>query len=83
MTFYVEIGALVVSLFILYILYRFIKDPLHLLANSIFGVVVLFLLNLFFGLGLPINFWTIAITALSGFAGIVLILLLHFLKLAF
>lgn len=83
MAIYIEVGALLVALFLLYLLIRFLKDPLYLLANSIFGIVILLLINVFFGLGIPINILSVGIVAIGGLTGLLLILVLHFLGLGF
>ena len=79
----IEIVALLLAVVILYVLYKFINQIIKLAMNSIAGIVILFLLNFVFGLGIPINIFTILITAFAGVGGVVLILILHFLGLAF
>jgi hypothetical protein len=54
-----------------------------LVVNGIVGVVLLFLTNLFLADDLPINLLTIAMCALGGVAGWLVILVLHFLGTAF
>jgi hypothetical protein len=83
MTIYIELGALIFMLFLFYLIMHFLKDPLLVIFNSIFGIVGMLLLNTFFHLGLVINFWSVAIVALGGIGGLVLVLILHFLEIAF
>ncbi len=83
MAIYIELGALIVVLFVLYLLYRFLKSPVAILLNSIIGIVILFLLNAIFNLGIAINFWSVATVALGGLAGVLLVLVFHFLGIAF
>lgn len=83
MSFYIELGALLAIIFILYLFFRFLKDPVLILWNSVFGIIVFFALDYFFGLGIPISFFSIAIVAVGGFAGLVFVILLHFLGIAF
>lgn len=83
MAIYIEVGALLVALFLLYLLFRFLKDPLYILGNSILGIVILFLVNIIFGLGIPINLLSVGIVAIGGLTGLLLILILHFLGLGF
>jgi hypothetical protein len=54
-----------------------------LVVNGIVGVVLLFLTNLFLADDLPINLLTIIICALGGVVGWLIILVLHFLGIAF
>lgn len=83
MAIYIELGALLAAILIVYLLLRFMKDPQLILINSIFGIIVFFSLDFFFHLGIPINFLSIAIVAVGGFPGVLFILLLHFLGIAF
>lgn len=83
MTLYVSIGALLAALFVIYLIYRFFKNPMAILANSVLGIIAFFVLDVVFKLGIPIDFWTIAVVALGGFGGVVLVLVLHFLGLGF
>jgi hypothetical protein len=83
MAIYIELGALLISLFLLYLFLHFLKDILIIIANSIFGFLIFVLLNTVFHFGIQINIWSIAIVALSGVVGIILVIILHFLGLAF
>jgi len=55
----------------------------RLIANTIAGLVLLFLTNLFLSDDLPVNLLTILICAIGGVAGWLLILVLHLLGVAF
>jgi hypothetical protein len=83
MAIYVELGALLFMLFIIYLIIHFLKNPLMMIYNSIIGIVVFYLLNAIFHLGIAVNFWSIAIVALGGIGGVIMVLILHFLGLAF
>ncbi len=83
MAIYIELGALLAALFILYVIYQFLKNPLLVLANSVLGFIVFLVLDIVFNLGIPIDFWTIAVVAIGGFGGVIFVLLLHFLGLGF
>ncbi|MEW6722768.1 MAG: pro-sigmaK processing inhibitor BofA family protein [Candidatus Micrarchaeota archaeon] len=83
MSIYAEAGALVLAVVLLYVLYYFIKNFAVILANSVFGLVSFILLNSFLGLGIPIDIWTIGIVGIGGFGGLIVVLILHFLGLAF
>jgi len=77
-----EIVGLLVALVIVYLILRFLKDPMYIIANSIMGIIIFFVLNLF-GLGIPINIFSIGIVAIGGVLGVLLVLIFHFLGLAF
>jgi hypothetical protein len=55
----------------------------RLIANTIAGLVLLFLTNLFLFDDLPVNLLTLVICAIGGVAGWLLILVLHLLGVAF
>jgi len=77
-----EIVGLLVALVIVYLILRFLKDPMYIIANSIMGIIIFFVLNLF-GLGIPIDIFSVGIVAIGGVAGVLLVLIFHFLGLAF
>ena len=54
-----------------------------LLINTIMGLVLIFLTNLFLSPPIPINILTILISAIGGVVGWVIILILHLLGVAF
>ena len=74
--------GLLVALLIIYLLLRFLKNPMYIIANSIMGILIFFFLNLF-GAGIPINLFSVGIVALGGIPGVVLVLLIHVLGLGF
>ncbi len=74
--------GLLVALVIVYLIYRFLKNPMYIIANSIMGIVIFFVLNLF-GAGIPIDILSVGIVAIGGILGVVLVLLIHFLGLGF
>ena len=83
MVYYAEIGAVLVAVFILYLLYTFLKNPLHVIANAIMGIVILFVINWFLVRDVAINFFSVATAAIAGIPGVLLVLLIHFLGLGF
>ncbi|MFH0738102.1 MAG: pro-sigmaK processing inhibitor BofA family protein [Candidatus Micrarchaeota archaeon] len=74
--------GLLVALLIVYLIFRFLKNPMYIIGNSIMGILVFFILNLF-GAGIPINIFSVGIVAIGGIPGVVLVLLIHFLGLGF
>ena len=79
----IEVGALLVAVFILYLVYSFLKNPLHVLANTVVGILLFWLINLFLVRDVAVNFFSIAIVAIAGIPGVLLVLLLHFLGMGF
>ena len=83
MVFFVEFGALLVAIFILYLLYSFLKNPVHLVANAVMGIIMFLIVNLFLVRDVAINFFSIGTVAIAGIPGVLLVLLIHFLSLGF
>jgi pro-sigmaK processing inhibitor BofA len=69
---YLAVGVALVIF--LYLFWQLIKK---LIVNSLVGLFFLFLLKYAFQVPIPINWWTIAVTALFGLAGVGSILILH------
>jgi len=83
MAIYIELGTLLAMLFAVYLILRFLRDPGLVISNSILGIIVFFCTDFFFHPGVPINALSIAIVAVGGVPAVLLILLLHFLGIAF
>ncbi len=83
MAIYIEVGALLAAFLLLYLLIKFLKHPGLIIANSIMGIIIFLVLNLFFGLGIPITVFSVGLVAIGGLAGVILVILLHFLGLGF
>jgi hypothetical protein len=80
---YIEIGTLIVALVALWLLFVFIQNPVALLVNSVFAIILLMLLNIIFKVGIPINIITVLVVAIGGIIGLLLILLFRFSNVAF
>jgi hypothetical protein len=75
---------IVVGLFLAVLLVsRGIRLLWALLINTIMGLVLIFLTNLFLSPPIPINILTILISAIGGVVGWLIILMLHLLGVAF
>jgi inhibitor of the pro-sigma K processing machinery len=83
MAIYIELGALIAAIFMLYLLIQFLKNPLLIVANSIIGIIAFVLLNSYFHLGIAINLWSILAVAFGGVVGFLFVLVLHLLGLGF
>ena len=83
MAIYFEVGAFLVALFLVYLLLRFLLNPLHIIANSILGIVCFFVVNTFAGVGIPITLLSVGVVAVGGILGVILVFLLHFTGLGF
>jgi len=83
MVFVVELVTLLVAIFILYLLYTFLKNPVHLIANAVMGIILFLLINLFLVQDVAINIFSVGTVAIAGIPGVLLVLLIHFLGLGF
>ena len=83
MTLLAELATLLVAVVIIYVLWKILEDARQLAVNSIIGIIVFWLLNQFFGLGIPINWLSVLVVALAGIPGVILVLLIHLLGLGF
>ena len=79
----IEVGSVIVALIVLWVLLVFIQNPIALLINSLIAIIIMLLLNAIFGLGIPINIITILIVAIGGIVGLLLIIILRVMKVAF
>ncbi len=77
-----ELFGLLIALLIVYLILVFLKNPMYILGNSIMGIVIFFILDIFKA-GIPINLFSVGIVAIGGIPGVVLVLLIHFLGLGF
>ncbi len=77
------VGAFAVGLVILYIIFRIVSLPVRTLwkfiVNSIIGAVGLWLLNVVFGLHIPINIFTALIVGTFGVPGMLVVVICHLL----
>ena len=78
-----EVVGLLIALVILYILYLLLKNGLHLIANAVMGIILFWIINMFLVKDVVIDFFSIAIVALAGIPGVLLVLIIHFLGLGF
>ena len=83
MAVFVEWGALVVALVIVYILFGAMKNISYVIVNSIMGIIIFLILNMVLKIGIAINLLSIGIVALGGTAGVILVLIIHFMGLGF
>jgi hypothetical protein len=83
MALYIELGALLVAALLFVLFLRLLRNPTLVLYHSILGVVSFFILDMLFSAGIPINIISVAVVAVGGVVGLLFVLLLHFLGIAF
>ena len=83
MVFVVEFVTLLIAVFILYLLYNLLKNPVSLVANAVMGIIIFLIINMFLVREVAINLFSIGTVAIAGIPGVILVLLIHFLGLGF
>ena len=78
-----EILGLILAIIIVIVLFRVARNIPALIGNAVIGVIILVLLNLFLSPPVVINIWSILISAIGGIAGVIIVLVLHCLGIAF
>jgi len=68
---------LLIGIALLAFIYIFWKVIKKLLINSVIGLFLLFVLRFAFQIPIPINIWTVGVTALFGLAGVGSLLILY------
>ncbi|MBU1975522.1 MAG: pro-sigmaK processing inhibitor BofA family protein [Nanoarchaeota archaeon] len=76
------ITLILIGIFVI-IMFTIFKKVLKLILNAIIGLVALFAFNAVFGTDVAVNFWSVVITALGGIVGFIVVIVLHFLGVAF
>lgn len=78
-----EILGLILAIIIVIVLFRVARNIPALIGNAVIGVIILVILNLFLSPPVVINIWSILISAIGGIAGVIIVVVLHFLGIAF
>jgi hypothetical protein len=75
--------ALLIVITLTLIFFSLVKRLVILVLNSLIGLFALMGFNLLFSQAIPINFWTVLLTAIGGIIGFTIVLVAHFLGIAF
>lgn len=78
-----EILGLILAIIIVIVLFRVARNIPALIGNAVIGVIILVILNLFVSPPVVINIWSILISAIGGIAGVIIVVVFHFLGIAF
>ncbi len=79
----IELTVILVAIIAAILLYKILKTVKHMLINTVVGLVMLVVANVVFGLGIAYSWIVILTCAIAGSIGALLIILLHYLGLAF
>ncbi|MBN1133861.1 MAG: pro-sigmaK processing inhibitor BofA family protein [Methanosarcinaceae archaeon] len=78
-----ELIVFLVAIIAAILLYKILKTIKHMLINTVVGLVMLVVANVVFGLGIAYSWIVILTCAVAGSVGALLIILLHYLGIAF
>jgi len=78
-----EIVGLILAIIVAVVLFKVLKSLPGLIVNAVIGVVILWILNLFLSPPVAINIWSVLISAIGGLPGVIIVVALHFLGIAF
>lgn len=79
----IPVIELIVLLIVIMTAYIFLHSIKHAIINTIMGLIILALANFYFHQGIIYSIWTILVCAIGGIPGAFLIIILHWLKIAF
>jgi hypothetical protein len=75
--------ALLIVLLLVLVLFGIVKRIFILAVNSVIGIFALIGYNYLFSAGIEVNFWSAIITAIGGIFGFIIVLIAHYLHIAF
>ncbi len=78
-----EIGILLFVILAVVAIYLILKTAKYFIVNTILGLIILFLGNIIFKLGIAYSIPAILVVAIGGIPGAILVILLHLLGVAF
>ena len=78
-----ELIVFLVAIIAAILLYKILKTIKHMLINTVVGLIMLVVANVVFDLGIAYSWIVILTCAVAGSVGALLIILLHYLGIAF
>lgn len=71
------IGVIVVAFILMWVAYQLLKTAKKMAINAIAGILLLVISNLVLGLGIGYSWVVVLVCAIGGFAGAVIVIILH------
>jgi len=78
-----EILFVILAIIGVIIAYYFLKTATHLIINTVLGLIIFFIANAVFNVGIPYSFAALLVCALGGIPGAVIVIVLHMSGIAF
>jgi len=79
----IEIGLIVLGLVIIIGAFIILRSITHFVINAVVGLLILFIANSVAGIGIGYSWLVILICGIGGILGAILVLVLHFMGIAF
>ena len=79
----IEIGLIVLGLVIIIGAFIILRSITHFVINAVVGLLILFIANSVAGIGIGYSWLVILICGIGGILGAILVLVLHFIGIAF
>ena len=79
----IEIGLIVLGLVIIFGAFIILRSITHFVINAVVGLLILFVANSVAGIGIGYSWLVILICGIGGILGAILVLVLHFMGIAF
>jgi hypothetical protein len=79
----IEIGLIVLGLVIIFGAFIILRSITHFVINAVVGLLILFIANSVAGIGIGYSWLVILICGIGGILGAILVLVLHFMGIAF
>lgn len=73
----------IIALIVLFLGFKILKSAVKLFINSIIGIILLWLINLLPIIQVDINIWSVLIVVILGIPGLILVVILSLLGIAF
>jgi hypothetical protein len=83
MVFVIDLTLIILVIAIVIGAYLILRSLVGFIVNAIVGLIILYLANVFAGLGIGFSWLVILICALGGVLGAILVIVLHLLGIAF
>jgi hypothetical protein len=79
----IPVVELIILLIVIIVAYQLLHSIKHAIINTVIGLIILALANIYFNQGIAYSIWTILVCAVGGAPGAFLVVILHYLKIAF
>ncbi len=79
----IDLAIVILIIAIIFGLFILLRSVTHFVVNAVIGLVILFLANMFLGLGIGYGWLVIIICAIGGVLGAILVIVIHLMGLGF